>query len=115
MEQIETTIIISFLTALITALFTFLIQERRFWREFKLDIKGQRTEYMTEKAIKNLLKNKNGGKRTFKEIKKKVGVFEENELRKILVRIGAVRFLTKDEDLDTDQELWGLLKINKNL
>jgi hypothetical protein len=45
--------------------------------------------------------------RTFEEIEKRIGGFEANELRQILVRAGAVRFRSRD-----GTELWGLLERN---
>ena len=44
-------------------------------------------------------------KMSFLEIEKRLGGFEDNELRKILIRAGAVRF-------EGDNELWGLLSRN---
>ncbi len=96
-----TTIITSAITAFISGWITFEIQERKLKTEL-------RTEFMAEQAAKALLENKNWKKRSFDEIKKRLGGFDENELRKILVRSGAVRFEKSD-----GQELWGLLSLNK--
>ncbi len=100
------TIIISSFTALITALITaiatFAIQERKLKAEL-------RTEFMAEQAAKSLLENPQWGKRSFSEIKKRLGGFGDDELRKILVRAGAVRFERTD-----DEELWGLISRNQS-
>ena len=80
-----TTILTSVITALLTAIVTFAIQERKLKAEL-------RTEFMAEQAAKSLLENPKWQKRSFSEIKKCLGGFDENELRKILVRSGAVRF-----------------------
>jgi hypothetical protein len=96
-----TTIITAASTALITGLITFALQERRLKTEL-------RTEFMAEQAAKLLLENDGWKKRSFDEIKKRLGGFEENELRKILVRSGAVRFEKSD-----GQEFWGLVSRNK--
>ncbi len=69
-----------------------------------------RTEFMAEQAAKSLLENDNWRKRSFVEIKKRLGGFEDDELRKILVRSGAVRFEVKDEG---KTELWGLISKNQ--
>ena len=97
-----TTIITSAITAIITGLVTFALQERRLKSEL-------RTEFMAEQAARELLKNKNWKKRSFEEIKKRLGGFEDDELRKILVRSGAVKFIATD-----GKELWGLLSRNKD-
>jgi hypothetical protein len=68
---------------------TFALQERRLLTELRI-------EFMAEQAAKSLLENRCWTKRSFDQIKKKLGGFEENELRKILVRAGAVRFESSD-------------------
>ncbi len=95
-----TTIITSVIIAVITALLTFAVQERKLRAEL-------RTEFMAEQAARSLLENRRWAKRGFDEIKKRLGGFEDNELRKILVRAGAVRFVSSD-----DKELWGLVARN---
>jgi len=104
MVEIET-IIASVITAALTALATFLIQERRLRRDFELDRDRLRTEFMAEQVARKLLESEKWKKRSFLEIEKRLGGFEDNELRKILVRAGAVRF-------EGDNELWGLLSRN---
>ncbi len=94
------TIIIAAITALITGLITFALQERKLKTEL-------RTEFMAEQAAKSLLENEKWRKRSFDEIKKRLGGFEDNELRKILVRSGAVKFEGSE-----GKELWGLISRN---
>jgi len=94
-------IIAAILTALITSILAFLIQERK----LRADL---RTEFMAEEAVKRLLNSPKWEKRSFDEIKKRLGGFEDDELRKILVRAGAVRFTGEN-----DHELWGLLNRNE--
>lgn len=96
-----TTILTSSLTALITGLLAFAVQERKFRTEL-------RTEFLAEGVVKTLLQSEKWQKRSFEEIKKRLGGFEDDELRKILVRAGAVRFIGPD-----DKELWGLVSRNK--
>jgi hypothetical protein len=67
-----------------------------------------RTEFMAEEAVKQLLSSPQWKMRSFDEIERKIGGFEENELRKLLVRAGAVRFRGEG-----DRELWGLREKNK--
>jgi hypothetical protein len=98
-----TTIIISLLTALVTAIATFTIHERKLKPEL-------RTEFMAERAAKSLLENPQWKKRSSSEIKKRLGGFDDDELRKILVRAGAVRFEGKPHT----EELWGLISRNQS-
>ena len=95
-----TTIITAAITAIITGLITFALQERK----LKMEL---RTEFMAEQVARTLLENKKWKKRSFAEIKKRLGGFEDDELRKILVRSGAVKFVDSE-----GKELWGLLSRN---
>lgn len=96
------TILIAAIVAAITGLITFAIQERR----LRADL---RTEFMAEQVAKDLLSSPRWEKRSFEEIQKRLGGFEDDELRKILVRAGAARFTSTD-----GKELWGLISRNKN-
>ncbi|PSB02621.1 hypothetical protein [Merismopedia glauca] len=96
------TIFTSLATALITGLVTFSVQERKLKSEL-------RTEFMAEQVAKTLLENEKWKKRSFAEIQKRLGGFPEDELRRILVRAGAVRFVVED-----GKEMWGLLSRNQN-
>lgn len=64
---------------------------------------------MAESAIVRLLKHPRWAKRSFKQISARLGGFEDNELRRLLVRAGAVRF-SKD-----GVEYWGLVERNRDL
>jgi len=90
------------IVAALTGYITFRVQEERLKKELK-------TEFMAEKVAKDLLSNERWTKRSFEEIKKRLGGFEDNELRKILVRAGAVRFEGGD-----GTELWGLIGKNES-
>ena len=96
------TIITSAVTAFLTAIVAYVIQERKLRTEL-------RTEFMAEQAAKSLLENPRWQKRSFAEIKKRLGGFNDDELRKILVRAGAVRFERKEDG----EELWGLISKNQ--
>jgi len=67
-------------------------------------------EYRTEAALKRLLNSSKWKLRTFKTIQHHVAGFEDDELRRILIRTGAIRF----EDA-AGIEIWGLLERNKDL
>jgi hypothetical protein len=94
-------IIIPAVTATIAAFLTFLVQERKLRRDYRL-------EFMAENAARELLESKEWKKRSFTAIQARLGGFGDDELRKVLVRAGAVRFRDKD-----GKELWGLLKRNE--
>lgn len=103
-EDTIITVIISIIAVSATAIGSMAIQERRLRKELQ-------TEFMAEKLVRKLLSNKEWKTRSFEEIGKKIGGFEEDELRKLLIRAGAVRFYKKDK---TKKELWGLLSRNKD-
>ena len=84
------------IVAALTGYITFRVQEDRLKKELK-------TEFMAEKVTKDLLSNDRWAKRSFDEIKKRLGGFEDDELRKIIVRAGAVRF--EDREFRDTHEL----------
>lgn len=104
-----TTVLTSVIVAAMTAIATFLIQERKLRRDFELDRHRLRTEFMAEQVARQLLESEKWQKRSFDAIKRRLGGFDDDELRKILVRAGAVRF-----EGAKGEELWGLLNRNKN-
>lgn len=59
------------------------------------------------KTVQHYLNHKGYTDRSFEILKKRVGGFEEDELRKILVRAGAVRYIRDD-----GSEWWRLLSRN---
>ena len=95
-------ILITILVAAATSFLTFLLQERKLRVEL-------RTEFMAETAIRRLLMCPKWKKRSVEEIEKRLGGFERNELGRLLVRAGAVRFKGPDE-----KELWGLIERNED-
>lgn len=107
--KIESTSLIALLgipivLSLITTLGTFYVQERK----LRTDL---RTEFMAETAVRRLLQSRKWRRRYFDTIKKTVGGFTDDELRRILVRAGAVRFRTPEEG----REVWGLIERNKSV
>jgi hypothetical protein len=66
-----------------------------------------RTEFMAEEAIRALLMHDRWRKRNFTEIKRRIRGFDDNALRQLLVRSGAVAFTGRN-----DEELWGLRERN---
>ena len=103
------TVITSILTSAVTATAAWFIQRDKLRRDFELDRERIRTEFMAEQVAKQLLESEKWEKRTFEAIERRLGGFEKDELRKILVRAGAVRFEGQE-----GKELWGLLSRNKD-
>lgn len=64
-------------------------------------------DFPAEAQARDLLHQESWQKRTLAEFKSRLGAFEDNELRKILVRAGAVQL----QDLD-GKEIWGLDSAN---
>ena len=108
MNEVMVSIIVPAVTAIVTALATLMVQKSRLRNEFELDREKIRTGFMAERVTNQLLQNPRWKMRSFKEIKKRLGGFDDNELRQILVRAGAVRFEEKSEQ----EELWGLIERN---
>jgi hypothetical protein len=63
-----------------------------------------KTEFMGEATARHFLMHEGYTYRSFETLKKHLGGFEEDELRKILVRAGAVRVFRDD-----GSEWWRLL------
>jgi hypothetical protein len=68
-----------------------------------------RTEFMAEEGIRLLLEHEDWTLRSFEEIKRRIRGFDDAELRKLLVRAGAVAF---DRSGD-GAEMWGLRARNR--
>jgi hypothetical protein len=86
--------------SVVTAIATSRAQERRLRTEL-------RTQFMAEEALRVLLLNDRWALRSFSAISKRVRGFEENELRQLLIRAGALCFEGKN-----GEELWGLRERN---
>ena len=68
-----------------------------------------RTIFAAEQVVRELMMDSEWNWRSFKIIQHHLGGFAEDELRKILVRAGAIRVTAKNGD-----ELWGLLDRNRD-
>ena len=77
-------------------------EAHRLRREFAL-------EFAAETAARALLEDERWPMRSFETIRRHLGGFENDDLRELLVRAGAVRFTSNE-----GEELWGLLKRNHN-
>lgn len=81
--------------------------------KIRMDFNLYKTEVMAEKAARRLLRHKSFVERRFDAIKNELGGWdnEEDELRKILVRAGAVRTFRKTNE--GKEEWWYLLSREK--
>ncbi|MBO9499539.1 MAG: hypothetical protein J7483_08800 [Novosphingobium sp.] len=94
---------VAILVSIATSIITVVVAERRLRREHKL-------EFAAEAVAKQLLMEAEWSWRRFETIRHFLGGFEDDELRRILVRAGAVRAVSEAGD-----ELWGLLSRNPDL
>ncbi len=92
------------LGAAIGGLISFVLQHQRFIQEIKLKQEEHKTEFMAENTVKHFLEHKSYTDRSFETLKKHLGGFDDDELRKILVRAGAIRTFRDD-----NSEWWRLL------
>ncbi len=93
--------IIAALMSWLTTSATIKSQRERLLREFRL-------EMSTEAAIKALLNDSPYSMRSFEKIKYHLHGLEDDELRRHLIRAGAIRFTMADKS-----EGWGLLEKHK--
>jgi len=100
------TIIISLSAAFTGGIISFFLQFSKFKQEIKLLQDEHKTLYSAESTAIHFLSHKKYTDRSFEMLKERLGGFEDDELRKILVRAGAVRFYRND---DPNNEWWRLL------
>lgn len=94
----------SLIGSLIGALVAFSLQRSRIATDLAIAIESVKTEHMAEKTALHYLNHKGYTDRSFSMLSKRLGGFEGDELRKILVRAGAVRYIRDD-----GTEWWSLL------
>jgi hypothetical protein len=89
---------------LIGGLVTYLTQRAQLKNEIAKIREEHRTDFMAEQTALHFLSHKSYTDRSFETLKKHLGGFEDDELRKILVRAGAIRTYRDD-----GSEWWRLL------
>ena len=92
------------LGVVIGGLISWWLQKDRASTDLKIALEAIKTEHMAEETALYYLKHKGYTDRSFELLKKRLGGFEDNELRKILVRAGAVRYIRED-----NSEWWRLI------
>lgn len=100
------TILISAISAVIGGMISFLLQYVKFKQELKKVYESNKTEYMAEHTARHFLNHKAYTDRSFETLKQHLGGFSDDELRKILVRAGAIRIF---RDGNPEDEWWRLL------
>jgi hypothetical protein len=85
------------------------VQRAKLRQDFELDVAQARTGFMAESVARELLTQYHQPFRTFIMIRHHIGGFGDDELRRILVRAGALRFMSKN-----GIELWALYDRVKN-
>jgi hypothetical protein len=106
--------VVSILTALIAAWVSFRVARDSAKSDLRQAEDRLRQDYAVEfaaeKVARALMTDSEWNWRSFKVIQHHLGGFSEDELRRLLVRAGAIRATAKD-----GSELWGLLERNGDL
>ena len=92
------------LGALVGGGISYLLNRQQFANQMNLAREQHRTEFMAEETARALLSHKGFTDRSFDTLRNHLGGFEDDELRKILVRAGAMRVYRED-----GTEWWRLL------
>ena len=96
------TLAVSIVSGVIGGYGTYRVQERKLRKEYQLHDSA-------EGVARELLSDTKWRLRSFKVIRHHLGGFEDNELRKVLVRCGSIRFKSR-----SGEELWGLIDRNRD-
>ena len=92
------------LGALVGGGISWLLNRQQFANQLRILREQHKTEYMAEDTARHFLSHKSFTDRSFETLKMHLGGFEDDELRKILVRAGAMRVYRED-----GSEWWRLL------
>lgn len=98
------TALFTLLGAIVGGLISLGLQFQRFKQELRLKHEENKTDFMAENTVRHFLNHKSFTDRSFETIQKHVGGYDDDELRKILVRAGAIRVYRED-----GSEWWRLL------
>ena len=81
-----------------------MLNRQQFQHQIRALHEQHKTEYMAEETAKHFLNHKSFTDRSFETLQKNLGGFADDELRRILVRAGAIRTFRED-----GSEWWRLL------
>lgn len=104
METAILTGLFALIGTLVGGLVSFAISREQFKHQLAILREQFKTEFMAEQTARHFLSHKSYTDRSFDVLRRHLGGFEDDELRKILVRAGAVRVFRED-----DSEWWYLL------
>ena len=90
--------------AIVGGSISYLLNRQQFNHQLKVLREQNKTEYMAEETARHFLEHKSFTDRSFEVLKRHLGGFGDDELRKILVRAGAMRTFKDD-----GTEVWRLL------
>lgn len=83
---------------------SFLLNRQQFRNQLRILQEQHKVEYMAEETARHFLSHKSFTDRSFETLRAHLGGFGDDELRKILVRAGAIRVYRED-----GSEWWRLL------
>lgn len=83
---------------------SFLLNRQQFRNQLTVQREQHKVEYMAEETARHFLGHKSFTDRSFDALRNALGGFTDDELRKILVRAGAIRVYRQD-----GSEWWRLL------
>lgn len=92
------------LGVLIGGVISWWLQRDRASADLRIALEAVKTEHMAERTARYFLSHKGYTDRSFELLSTRLGGFEPDELRRILVRAGAVRYLRED-----GSEWWRLI------
>lgn len=90
--------------AIVGGSITYLLNRQLHRQQLSLAHEQHKTEYMAEETARHFLSHRRYTDRSFEVLQKHLGGFADDELRKILVRAGAIRTYRED-----GSEWWRLL------
>jgi hypothetical protein len=88
--------IFGILGVVIGGLISWWLQKDRASTDLRIALESIKTEHMAEQTALYYLRHKGYTDRSFELLQKRLGGFKPDELRKILVRAGAVRYIRDD-------------------
>ena len=97
----------SLLGTALGAVVSYLLSKQQFANQLSLLREQHKTEFMAEEAAKHYLSHANYTDRSFTELERRLGGYSGDDLRRLLVRAGAIRLRRKD-----GSEWWRLLSRN---
>ena len=96
--------LVGFLGVLVGGGISYLLNRQQFNHQRKVLQEQNKTEFMAEETARHFLSHKGYTDRSFETLQQHLGGFGDDELRKILVRAGAIRVYRND-----GSEWWRLL------